>query len=55
MLKPLRIKLFPMNPKKYVAIKEEVENLLKVGFIYPGPVTEWVSNHVPINKKQGTI
>jgi hypothetical protein len=29
--------------------------LLDVGFIYPVPFTEWVSNPVPVNKKQGTI
>jgi hypothetical protein len=32
-----------------------VEKLLNVGFIYPVPLTEWVSNPVPVNKKQGTI
>ena len=29
--------------------------LLKAGFIYPVPLTEWVSNIAPVNKKQGTI
>ena len=33
--KPLQQKLRPMNPKNSVAVKVEVENLLKVGFIYP--------------------
>ena len=28
---------------------------MKVGFIYPVPLTEWVSNIVSVNKKQGTI
>jgi hypothetical protein len=28
---------------------------LKAGFIYPIPLTDWVSNIVPVNKKQGTI
>ena len=28
---------------------------MHVGFIYPIPLTEWVSNIVPIMKKQGTI
>jgi hypothetical protein len=32
-----------------------VEKLLNVGFIYPVPLTEWVSNPVSMNKKQGTI
>lgn len=29
--------------------------MLKAGFIYPIPLTDWVSNIVPVNKKQGTI
>ena len=28
---------------------------MKSGFIYPVPLTEWVSNIVPMNKKQGII
>ena len=38
-----------------MAVKAEVEKLLKAGFIYPIALTEWVSNPVPIDKKQGTI
>ena len=53
--KPVRKKLRQVHPRKAVAIKEEVEKLLKVGFIYLVPLTEWVSNIVPMNKKQGTI
>ena len=44
-----------MNPCKEPAIKEEIEKLLKVGFIYPILLIEWVSNHVLMDKKQGTI
>ena len=36
-------------------MKVKVEKLLKVGFIYPIALTEWVCNSVPIDKKQGTI
>lgn len=36
-------------------IKTKVKNLLRVGFAYPVPLTEWVSNLVPIDKKQGII
>jgi hypothetical protein len=32
-----------------------VEKLLNVGFIYSVPLTECVSNPIPVNKKQGTI
>jgi hypothetical protein len=53
--KPVRQKLRQVHPKKIAAIKAEVEKLLKSGFIYPVPLTEWVSNLVPVAKKQGTI
>jgi hypothetical protein len=48
-------KLRPIHPRKFVAIKMEVEKLLKAGFIYPVPLIDWVSNIVPVTKKQGTI
>ena len=53
-VKPVRQKLQPINPKTIAAIKEEVENILKHGFIYLVPLTEWVFNHVSIikNKEQ---
>jgi hypothetical protein len=53
--KPVRQKLHPVNPRKATTIKVEVEKLLKAGFIYPIHLTQWVSNPVPVNKKQGTI
>jgi hypothetical protein len=54
-IKPVRQKLRPVHPKKTTAIKAEVEKLLKSGFIYPVPLTEWVSNIILVAKKQGTI
>jgi hypothetical protein len=53
--KPVWQKLHPVNPRKETTIKVEVEKLLKVGFIYPVHLTQWVSNPVLIDKKQGTI
>ena len=44
-----------MNPRKAPNIKAEIEKLLKVGFIYPVPLMEWVSNPILIDKKQGVI
>jgi hypothetical protein len=32
-----------------------VEKLFNVGFIYPIPLTTWVSNLIPVDKKQVTI
>ena len=48
--KPVRQKLRPVNPRKAVAVKGEVEKLLKVGFIYPIALTEWVSNPILVDK-----
>ena len=50
-VKPVRKKLRQFHPRKATTIKAEIEKLLKAGFIYPVPLTEWVSNIVPINKK----
>ena len=44
-----------MNPRKAPTIKAEIEKLLKVGFIYLIPLTEWVSNPIPVDKKHGAI
>ena len=49
--KPVRQKLRQIHPKKVASIKAEVEKLLKAGSIYPIPLTEWISNIVPITKK----
>ena len=51
--KQVRQHLRVMNPRKALAIKDEIEKLLKIGFIYPVPLTEWISNPVPVGKKQG--
>ena len=50
MAKPIRKKLRKVHPWKAVAIKAEIEKLLKAGFIYPVPLKEWVSNVIPVNK-----
>ena len=53
--KPVRQNLRPVNPRKAAVVKDEVEKMLKAGFIYPIALTEWVSNPIPVDKKQGTI
>ena len=53
--KSVRRHLRALNPRKAPTIKAEIEKLLKAGFIYPVPLTEWVSNHVSVDKKQGVI
>ena len=47
--KPVRQRLRSVHLHKYSTIKFEVEKLLKVGFIYPVALTDWVSNLVPAN------
>ena len=51
----VRQKQWPLHPSKAVAIKTEIDKLLAAGFIYPITYTSWVSNPVPVDKKQGTI
>ena len=45
----------PIHPSKVVEVKDEIEKLCTTGFIYPIAYTTWVSNPLPMNKKQGTI
>jgi hypothetical protein len=52
---PVQKKQQPLHPSKAAAIKAEIDKLRAVGFIYPIAYTSWVSNPVPVNKKQGTI
>jgi hypothetical protein len=52
---PVRQKQRPLHPSKAVAIKAEIDKLCVVMFIYPITYTSWVSNPLPVNKKQGTI
>ena len=53
--KTVRQCLHGVNPRKAPTIKAVIEKLLKDGFIYPIPLTEWVSNPIPVDKKQGVI
>lgn len=39
------------NPSMYDGIKEEIGRLLKAGFIRPYRYAEWISNIVPVEKK----
>jgi hypothetical protein len=53
--KPILQRLQPVHPCKATTTKIEVEKLLKADFIYPVELIDWVSNLVPVNKKQGMI
>ena len=52
---PVHQRLRPIHLKKAAAIKAKFEKLLRAGFIYLVPLTEWVSSIFPVMKKQGTI
>jgi hypothetical protein len=52
---PVRQKQRPLHPSKATAIKAEIDKLRTVGFIYPIAYTSWVSNPIPVDKKQGSI
>ena len=44
-----------MHPAKAMAIKSEINKLQQAKFIFPIKYTSWVSNLIPVTKKQGTI
>ena len=43
--------LHAVNPRKAPMIKAKIEKLLNANFIYPVPLTEWISNPVRVDKK----
>ena len=47
--------LSKMSPEVTLKVKEEIERLLKEGFIIIAQYMEWVSNIVPVVKKKGKI
>ena len=53
--KPVRQHQRRLNPKYYPIVKEEIEKLLEIGFIYPMLYSEWVSPIVTVPKKSGKI
>ena len=48
----VRHNLRPANLRKVASIKAENEKLLDTNFIYHIRLTEWVSNLVPVDKKE---
>jgi hypothetical protein len=45
----------PLHSSKVATIKDKIDKLRLAEFIYPILYTSWVSNPIPVNKKQGTI
>jgi len=50
---PVRQRQYRLNPKYSLMVKEEIDSLLKAGFIYPVCNSEWVSPIVVVPKKVG--
>ncbi|MCO5564458.1 hypothetical protein L7F22_018119 [Adiantum nelumboides] len=54
-VKPVQQRPYPMNPKYVKIVQEELEKLIKCGFIYPIKHSEWVSPIVIVPKKNGKL
>ena len=52
-IRPLKQPQQRMNPMLREIVKEELQKLLKVGFIYPISDSQWVSPLVVVPKKNG--
>ena len=53
--RPIRQRQHRLNPNYSLMVKEELDKLLRVGFIYVVPYSEWVSPIVMVPKKNGKI
>lgn len=52
---PFQQKLRKMHPKSEPTVKKELNKLLTAKIIFPVQHTQWVSNLVPVRKKNGEI
>ena len=50
---PVRQRQYQLNPKYSLMVKEDIDQLLEAGFIYPVVNLEWVSPIVVVPKKAG--
>ena len=53
--KPVKQKLRKMHPHIALLVKAELEKLISTNFIRPLAYASWISNIVPISKKNGSI
>ena len=54
-VKPKKQKLKKMHPHVALLVKDELENLLKAGFIRSIDYEKWISNIVPVSKHDKSI
>ena len=52
--KPVQQRRYKMNPNYAIRVKEEIDKLLKVGFIRPVKITKWLSLIVVITENNGS-
>ena len=53
--RPIRQRQHRLNPKYSLMLKEELDKLLRIGFIYVVPYSKWISLIVMVPKKNGKI
>jgi hypothetical protein len=53
--KPIKQSKYRMNPNCAAKVKEEIDKLLKAGFIYPVDRAEWLSSIMIVPKKNGKL
>lgn len=53
--KPVRQRLYRMNPRYKEKVKVEIDKMLEVGYIYEIEYNDWVSPIVVVPKKNGKI
>lgn len=54
-VKPVKQKLRKMHPHIALLVKAKLEKLINTNFIRPLAYASWISNIVPISKKNGSI
>lgn len=53
--KPVKQSRYQMNPTYAAQVKEEIDKLVKTGFVYPVDRSEWLSPIVIVLKKNGKL
>jgi hypothetical protein len=52
---PIKQKQYRMNPNYALKVREDLDKLLDVGFIYPIKTTQWSFHLVIVLKKNGKL
>jgi hypothetical protein len=52
---PIKQKQYIMNPNYALKVRENLDKLLDIGFIYPIETTQWLSLIIIVLKKNGKV